>query len=189
MKKTILTLAACAMAALASAQDGHLLFKGVEVTGTVQSFAESLKGKGFTVARDGSAEGMFAGNHVVVSLETTPLSKTVSTVTALLDVRQSWRELREDYDTYRINLTEKYGPSKASQEHFYGAYREGDGFELRALQMEKCTWSSMWDKEDGRITISIVNTDKGCRLMITYADAEGTALAAREVNEIFKEDL
>lgn len=190
MKKTIITLAAIIAAAVcAHAQEEHLMFKGVEIRGSAQSFTESLRDKGFTLLRDGSAEGPFAGNHVVVTLELTPLSKTVSTVTALLDARQSWRELKEDYDTYKTNLSEKYGPCKASQEMFYGAYREGDGFELRALQMDKCTWSAMWDKEDGRITIAIVHTDRGCRLKITYADAEGNLLSAREMNDIFKEDL
>lgn len=171
------------------AQEHHILFKGIEVTGKAAAFTDSLKTKGFTLTRNGTADGMFAGSHVTVAAEVTPLSKTVYSVCAQLDARGTWKEVKGDYMSYKNNLADKYGEPSSCEERFTSAYHEGDGYEFKAIQLGKCTWASIWDTDRGRITISIVNGSRGCCLQIIYADKSGSLLNAKEINEIFKREL
>lgn len=190
MKRKLATLTAILATAISlEAQTAHLRFKGVDVDGTSSAFNEALRQKGFTLSRGGMADGIFAGNHVTVVTETTPLSRTVCSVNAQLDSRGTWKELKSDYEGYKNNLTDKYGEPSSVEERFTGAYRDGDGYELKAIQLEKCIWASIWDIPEGRITISLVNGNRGCCLQITYSDKANSLLGVKEMNDIYKEDL
>lgn len=165
----------------------HLAFKGVEITGTINSIERRLSQKGFNGG--GTMTGMFAGYDVIVKITGTKKSKTAYMITAYTNTNPTWKEAEDDFEIFRRNLLFKYGVPEREDEVFSDPYRKGDGYEMRAYQTGNARHSAEWSTDMGRIILEMTPKGSGLCLRIVYIDAQGAMLESRESAELFSDDL
>lgn len=134
-------------------------FMGIKVAGTKDIAIQSFKNKGFSLIEDsdGAAtmKGKIGTDKVELFIIYTPLSKTVWKFGIYLPEESAWTYLKSSYNKYLSLLTEKYGEPEKSYSFFGSPYDEGDGYEMTAVNVDKCMYAAFWKKEIGvRIKIS-----------------------------------
>ena len=145
MKKHLLTLVLCCFAICGFAQE-HLSFKGIPIEGSMTTFCQKLKSKGFTqIGRDNNITmftGDFTGRQATVGVGASDDGKNVFSVIVLFDPSGEWNTLVNTYDYYK-DLYEKLGLYEDNKVRIYKylvATAEGavpKPGELRAEMREK----------------------------------------------------
>ena len=194
MKRVTLFLIAFALSLSAFAQEGHILFKDVPVTGTVYDFTEKMEKEGYVLNSviDGIVlmRGKFAGNNCNLYLVPTPTSETVWKVMVAFDSESSWYSLKRAYEDLKGALTAKFGKPAKDHHSFVSPYRDGDGFELLALSLSKALYAVLWETDNGAILLRISATSSSSGwISINYEDEAGVALNRKEKNTIISSDL
>ena len=182
MKKLFFTMLLCVISISVSAQ-AHLTFKGVPIDGSLTSFVEKLKAKGFTSVvnnSDGATmKGNFGGKICKIRVGITKTSKKVYLVIVQVEESDSWRTLKSTYNEYKSLLTTKYGKGK-SVECFFSPYEEGDGEEMNALRLRKCLYKTTFETSKGYVMLTIAHVEGGDEVMLCYFDKINRALFERE---------
>ena len=190
MKKILVSIAALLLVltnATAQKDTLHILFKGVQVNGPEDEFTRQLIDKQYTCS-NGQVNGKFAGYDVSLHMEKTKVSGMVYMVAATLHP-SSWKQAKTDYIIFKANMSLKYGQPASCTEIFTGAYRDGDGYELKALSEDACRFCSEWNTTLGRILIEINYVNRAAAVTIIYEDAINAKLNTQEKTNIFLEDL
>lgn len=159
MKKLLLLFAFVFSINIIGAQNAHLTFKDIPIDGNVKDFADKLSKKGFTQVKglddDIFMEGKFADFDAVVGLFGTPKSKIIWQVVVITKKYTSWQAMKADFKKYKEIYTKKYG-KPANDYHFFSRpYYEGDGYEMQALKLEKCTYATVFKIPEGTIMIKM----------------------------------
>ena len=98
----------------------HLSFKGIPIEGSMTSFCQKLKAKGFTsIGRDNNLTlftGDFTGRNATIGVTATDDGKDVFAVFVLFDPSGEWNTLVNTYDYYKDLYTRKYGRPSISKE-------------------------------------------------------------------------
>ena len=189
MKKLLLTLCAILFAMSAYAQE-HMTFKGVSMGCNITTFVSQLESKGYTkkLLQDNGAvlSGSFAGkDDCIIFVLCTESTKTVWKVAVKFPEQTSWYSLKSEYNTLKASYTEKYGTPK-SYEFFSSPYYEGDGYELQALRMDKCTYASYFSTPVGDIGLEM--TDDKC-IRVSYEDAANVKIRRVEKERAVSSDI
>ena len=189
MKKLLLTICAISFAMLVHAQ-GHMSFKGVSMGRDLTSFVAELTAKGYNkeLLQDNGAvlSGGFAGkDDCTIVVLCTSHSKLVWKVMVRFPKRTSWSSLKSEYNSFKESYTEKYGSPK-SYEFFTNPYYEGDGYELQALELEKCTYASFFSTPQGHICLEI---SKKKDVVVSYEDEINTNIKSVEKNKVVSNDI
>ena len=79
-------------------------------------------------------------------------------------------------------LSKKYGEPESTYNFFSSPYKEGDGDEMTAVAVDKCSYSAFWTKTSG-LWISI---SKFKQVVISYENITNSNLHTKEKNEIKK---
>lgn len=158
MRKCIFIFCIIVFSIGAQAQD-HLSVKGIPLGSSLSQFINQLKSKGFrevySTGGDVVLTGDFAGRKdCLVTLWSTPKTQLVWMVIVSFPPRDSWEELKKEYDNWKKTYTEKYGVPE-SIEWFAPPYTEGDGQELMALTNDKCNYHSFYENNSGKILVTI----------------------------------
>lgn len=191
MKQFIITVL-CAFATLcgyAQEKSGHLLFKGVPIDGTVNSFVQKMKQKGFTtVTNDGQTammKGTFAGykNCSLHILRTTE-KDLVYRVGVFFEPDETWEFLSSKYFSLKQMLTKKYGKPSYCVEEFDAPYQpEDDKMKMFYVEQDKCKYGTEYETDEGTITLRILQTkvefEHFCYVMLVYNDKKNN-LAEKE---------
>jgi hypothetical protein len=136
-------------------------FDGIPISGDLPTMIAKLKAKGYVYVNteDGvaSLKGKIASIYnVEVLVFTTPKSKKVCKVVAYLDKNINWYSIKAEYEKFVDILTEKYGEPDVHYEFFSSPYEAGDGYEMTALAVEKCTYTTYWlNKNNTSIVVEI----------------------------------
>jgi hypothetical protein len=118
------------------------------------------------------------GDDVKIMIVITPKSKLVWKLIISKDV-YSWRQAKSTFDTYKEKLVNKYGPTTKDYTFFSEPYYDGDGYELQAIEMDKCTWFSYW--ETPNITIQIKSFKyNAASIWISYENNEASEVNTKE---------
>ena len=174
------------------AQDSpeHLEFKGIPITGSLDSFIDKLEAQGYKQSEriDNAVvmEGSFTGKDVTLFIFGSKKTKNVWKVQVRFEKSTTWSSLKSDYNYYKSAFEKKYGKPDASYEFFSRPYYEGDGFELQAVRVEKCTFFTSFKATGGVIYISM---DKSERLVINYEDSDGTEIQRKEKEASVIDDI
>lgn len=189
MKRILLTLCAVILAVTLQAQE-HMTFKGVPMGSNISSFVSQLKSKGFTqvYANDNGVilNGDFAGkSDCQVVILHTKKDKLVWKVAVSFPQISSWYSLKSEYKSFRDSYTEKYGKPK-SYEYFKSPYEEGDGYEMTAVSVGKCTYVSYYNIPEGYISVEI--KDDKC-VQVAYEDAITSEIDSKETESTVLEDI
>ena len=159
MRKLLFTLVAVCVALYSMAQtQEHLTFKGIPITGTMTSFCQQLKAKGFTqIGRDNNITlftGDFTGKTATVGVVAADDGKNVFGVTVLFDPSGEWNTLVNTYDYYKELYTRKYGKPEISKEK-NPAYSDSNTAKMAEIYQGTVVWGSAWETTGGEIEISI----------------------------------
>ena len=178
----------------AQKQEGHLKFKGVEIKNSYDYLKKGLYEKGFSENENQTLVGQFAGYEteatILVSEQGTPYA-----VCAKLPVKNKWKEVEEDYNLFKKNITKKYGEPFGRQEEFLAPYVKGDGYEEKAFALNKANYYCIWSLPNGTIEIKINAKFKGHTLScdmfltVTYTDKTGLETTESMKAKQFIEDL
>lgn len=176
----------------AQTESPHLTFKGVPVDGTLNEFVTKMKAKGFTgfVNKDGTASlyGDFAGYkrcHVYVS--TLQGKDLVCKIGVLFPECPTWDTLEGNYMQLKRMLTTKYGePSTMKEEFQHPDWADDDNAKMLELNMDRCSYSTMFSTDKGDIRLTLVSGDFGSgHVFLSYHDK----INGIEVEAVAMEDL
>lgn len=177
--KRIITLGLAMMIAFAvSAQTGHLTFKGVPIDGTLSTFVNKLKQKGFTVMHSEKGTAMLTGDFASFKKCTVGVmeheSGVVNRVVVMFPDKDSWVHLYNDYSTLKTMLTKKYGEPASVEEEFPNkSYNFNDSDRMHEVRMDRCRYICDWTTENGAIELRIEHQVMiGCMVVLVYVDAE-----------------
>ena len=189
MKKILLTICSVLFAMLAQCQE-HMTFKGIPMDCNLTSFVSKLESKGYIkeVIQDNGAvlSGNFAGkDDCTILVVCTASSKLVWKIAVQFPERVSWNSLKNEYNSLKESYIEKYG-TPISFEFFSNPYYEGDGFELQALILEKCTYSSFFYTSQGNILLKIGT--KG-RVEVHYEDNINLTTKRKEQENVIASNI
>lgn len=195
MKKFILAittiLAYCQI--IAQEEDHtHFEFMGIPIDGQISGIVEKLEQKGFTIVQttdDGHVlmDGVFANNDSQILILVTPDTKIVWKIGVFPDKEYTnWASIKHDFNDMKSLYTRKYGEPALDRHYFSFPYELGDGFEMTALKMDKCTYYTSYELENGYISI---NMTSDCKIMIVYEDKQNAEINERESENAIFEDI
>lgn len=162
----------------ASAQTGHLAFKGVPIDGTLTEFVGKLKQKGLTHVGTEQGVALFSGEfaaHKGCSIAAfAHESGNVYRVGVIFPEQDTWLRLYNDYSSLKEMLTQKYGEPTFVVEEFqpYGGGRnDDDNMKMHYVKFDKCRYIVDFSTEVGNIELRIDHNDMlECSVVLIYED-------------------
>ena len=175
MKRILLSLLFC-VTFYVNAQD-HLTFKGIPIEGSMTTFCQKLKSKGFTpMGKDKNITlftGDFTGRQATIGVGASDDGKNVFSVVVLFDPSGEWNNLVSTYDYYKDLYTRKYGDPAISKEN--NPSRSDSNTALMAeVHQGTVVYGSVWNVPGGDIQLSIEKSSgiyEGM-VMIRYRDSQ-----------------
>jgi hypothetical protein len=164
------TLLSVVLFFLLSIQVESQQFYGVNISGDLTTAIEKFKTKVFShkTTKDFGAimKGRIVNQYVDLYIYVTPKTRTVFKMTLLYDVTNDFNKLNTQYSKMVNTMIEKYGKPDNVEEKFIFPYEVGDGYELTALQFEKCIYNSSWlDSENMKLKVEL---SKSKQLKVEY---------------------
>jgi len=168
-------------------------FNGVECGKPLNQTVAAFLAKGFvkeqsdpkkphTVNLVGDINGVKHDVHLVASKKT----KIVWKFAVWLPASYSWSSSKSEFLKYKEIFIKKYGEPKSDYNFFSSPYEEGDGYEMQALNKDKCTYSCYFEDEDGNdLFIELVSIRYGeAQVMLHYVNKIACKLYNEETSEI-----
>ena len=175
------------MFVMAQTPNKHLTFKGIPITGTLESFAQKMEAKGLKKIYSDKTrvyfKGEFAGySDCEIYVVKIPNRNIVYKVVVCLPKESSWANLEKEYYQFKDMLTNKYGEPFGSSEIFKeGALTFNDDAKMRSLKEGNCDYWTRYKVDNGYIRVQIFSksdTDNGC-IWLGYFDKINYALAQK----------
>ena len=161
-------------------------FDGVNISGDLPTAVSSYKAKGYilskTITNGVIMNGKIGNTEIELYLFTTSKSKKVYKATVYLPIKETWYAIKQNYQDYLEVLTTKYGTPNKSYDFFSKPYFEGDGYEMSALGLEKCTFSAYWLDIDN--TSIVIEISKYKQVKISYENNANQKIASAERDAI-----
>jgi hypothetical protein len=162
------------------------VFDGISISGDFNTTLQKFKSKGYTVENvfpEGAIlNGKVASTNIELFLFKTPKTKKVFKASIYLPKKDNWDDLKSQFDSYHNLLLEKYGETTDRFQFFSSPYYEGDGFEMQAVEKEKCRYMSFWSNIGG--ASYSVEITKYKQVKITYENDELFRLKDKETLDI-----
>lgn len=189
MKRAVFTIVVLFVALICSAQE-HLTFKGIPIEGSMVSFCQKLKAKGYTqINRDNKITlftGDFTGRSATIGVVAGDDGKNVFSVAVLFDASEEWNTLVSTYEYYKDLYTRKYGNPATSVENI-PEYADSNTSKMLRLHEGEVTWASLWKVAGGEIEVYIDKASGVCQgqVMIRYRDSQNVeAKIKRDLEDI-----
>lgn len=189
MKKFLFTLILAFISLYGFSQE-HLSFKGIPIEGSMTSFCQKLKAKGFTqIDRDNNITmfiGDFTGRQATVGVRASDDGKNVFSVIVFFDPSGEWNTLVNTYDYYKDLYTRKYGEPSISREN-NPAHSDSNTALMAEVYQGTVVYGSAWSVPGGDIQLSIEKSSgvyEGM-VMIRYRDSQNVeAKIQRDLDDI-----
>ena len=162
MKQLFLSLL-LAVCTVCNAQTNHMKFKGIPIEGTLNSFVQKLKDKGYTFIgqQDGMAilKGEFAATKgCTIGVARFSDRDQVNLVAVIFPEEETWSGITKSYYTLKDMLTEKYG-SPECVEQFSDREPSSDFLKFHAILNDECHYVSEFSCENGKIQLTMSKQD------------------------------
>lgn len=161
MKRIFLFLAILGVGINLLAQE-HLSFKGIPIDGSMTTFCQKLKEKGFTsIGRNENIAlftGTFTGRSATIGVVSTEDGKDVIGIVVIFDPSGEWKTLVNTYDYYKDLYTQKYGEPTISQEN-NPAKTDSNIALMHEIDQGTVVYASAWEVTGGDIQLSIEKSD------------------------------
>lgn len=175
MKHLFFTVLFSVLVSVCSAQTNHMKFKGIPMEGTLNSFVQKLKDKGFTYigAQDGMAilKGEFAATKgCTIGVARFEDRDQVNLVAVIFPEKDSWTGITQSYYGLKEMLTEKYGEPE-SVETFSDREPSSDFLKFHALLNDECHYISEFTVENGKIQLTMAKQNyDSAAVILRYID-------------------
>lgn len=178
MKKTTIIIALLVITLTSFGQE----FMGIKVDGSKATITSQFLGKGMTKLQSSTPTTLvFKGYANSVDVEVyvffTPKTNLAWKFMVYLPKRSDWYELKGEYQRYAELFSSKYGEPTSSYSSFLSPYYEGDGYEISAVALNKCLYSSFWSKYS-------VEISEYKQVRLTYENSENALTNKAERNQI-----
>jgi hypothetical protein len=193
MKAIFITLSAILLSLNLSAQSAenqHLLFKGVPIDGTLSEYVEKMKLNGFTLLDSTNYGAMFNGEfanyqNCKIGVGTSNKKDLVSTVFVLFTEREEWNDLYGDYNRLKQMLSEKYGAPNESIEKWENGYEPMLALRISAVKRGECNFTTSFVTPKGKIQLRIEHKDATCFVFLGYFDKiNGEIMKAKAIDDL-----
>lgn len=186
MKKLIVKIAIL----LVSFNSYSQSWNGIPISGSFSTIKTNLSAKGFTLINSENNNAFFRGIVNGVDYEVlvfaTPITYQVAKLVLYLPKRTNWTDIKYEYEYMKDMLTEKYGIAN-SYGFFDSPYYEGDGYEMSAIEAEKCHYSSYWLKISQEPNLSVATEiSKYKQVKVTYENKANMNKSKEETNNLNK---
>ncbi len=154
----------------------HLLFKGVPIDGTRNSFVSKMKQKGFEVwgEKDGISvlRGDFAGyTGCIVGVVASKHKDLVSKIVVIFPPCDTWECLSGNYFSLKVALNKKYGKPAGEEEFFEGSSVPRDDLSrFQYVFFDRCKYATFYETDHGYIKLRITHDDKNGKVSLVYTD-------------------
>jgi len=190
MKTKILLLLSLIVLALNSYSQ-NLTFKGIPINGTISQFVDKLKQQGITyknMSESGTTAycfGEFAGyKNCEINVVGSP-SLLVWKVVVYLPEQSSWSIIKGQYFLIKDAFNSKLGKGD-TYEDFISPYFLGDGYEMQAVRLEKCDYSTFWQTSEGYIKVEI---SRFLQLRVSFEDTKNSDIDSAEKQQLINSNL
>jgi len=193
MKNLLMTLALVfsTMQLVAQTADNqHLMFKGVPVDGTLSEYVEKMKLNGFTLLGSENNGAIFTGEfanyqNCKIGVGTSNKKDLVSTVFVMFPEREEWNDLYGDYNRLKQMLSEKYGIPNESKEKWENDYEPSLAFRMSAIKRGECNFITTFVTPNGKIQLRIEHQDATCFVFLGYFDKiNGEIMKAKAIDDL-----
>lgn len=163
-------------------------FMGIKIDGSKYEILSKFKQKGFKVEEDTTDNlevvltGIAGSTSVTLCICFTPISKKAYSIFMTLPEIDDWISLKRKYEEFVYLFTEKYGLPNLKTIGFLNPYKEGDGNEMKYVNMKKCNYNAFWNDHALSIT-SGLKRESGC-VLIVYTNEKNQKIFERETKEI-----
>lgn len=174
MRKLFISLL-LAVSMVCMSQTTHMKFKGIPMEGTLNSFVQKLKDKGFTYLgqQDGTAllKGEFAATKgCTVGVTRFSDRDQVNLVAVIFPEEETWSSIASSYYSLKEMLTEKYGTPESTEE-FSGFEPNNDSSKFYYLLHDNCNFISEFTCEGGKIQLTMKKHDyNSASVVLRYID-------------------
>lgn len=183
MKKIILIVCLCCLPWMLNAQDTHLDFKGISITGTMKNFSDALVNSGCERISPENYffKGEFIDKDCLIAILGDENSDLISGILILFDTEyKNWDDLRNAYYGVVKLYQTKYGTPTNELLKFYYPYERGDGYEITAIAVGKCKMSTTWQIENGSIVVYVTDD---INIGIVYKDKKSESIVNERINQ------
>lgn len=165
------------VSSLLSQTSDHLIFKGVQIDGTLSEYVTKMKQNGFTHlgTENGIAilNGDFAGyKDCNVGVATLTQKDLVYKIAVLFPERETWSTLSGNYFDLKQMLTEKYGnPNDVVEKFDSSGEPRDDGDKMYNVKFDNCKYYTIFQTDKGNIELSIDHESvTSCFVKLVYFD-------------------
>jgi len=178
MKRFFLSLVLTIAAICGYAQE-HLSFKGIPIEGSMTSFCQKLKAKGFNeIGTDNNISvfsGNFTGRKATIGVTSTSDGQNVVGVAVFLPASEEWNTLVNTYNHYKELYKKKYGEPVLCEEE-NPAKSDSNTALMAELYQGTVRYKAAWSVSGGIIVLMIEKSDgfyEG-QVAIVYNDEQNT---------------
>lgn len=189
MKNVLLTIAFAFFASLSIAQN-HMTFKGIPIDGTLNSFVQKLKAKGYTYVTTQDGMALLTGEFAATKGCTIVVSRfsdrdQVNLVGVIFPEEKTWSKISSTYFTLKRLLTEKYGEPDSIE--FFSDDEPCDDFlKFHALLGDECHYTSEFSEDNGKIQLTMAKQSyNSASVILKYIDDAN----AKETRKKIMDDL
>lgn len=169
-----------------SVQSQHLAFKGIEMNGSVASFATKLQPKGFIKESTHddviSLKGPFDTYNNCIVLLFSNAQGNIRSVVVNFPEQNTLEGINKNYSNIRSFLVEKYGaPTIVSEKYGAGLFENHtDNVDVSQIKENGKYYGCEWSLSNGDVQLSL--TDKNVQLL--YVDRLAAQQTTPDVNSI-----
>ena len=194
MKVLLITLSAILISLNLNAQTAdnqHLMFKGVPIDGTLSEYVEKMKLNGFVVAASepGTSllQGDFAGyKDCFVGVVTMKQKDLVSRIKVMFPEREDWSSLYGNYVNLKDMLTQKYGqPTEVVEVFPSNPTVTDESLKFIYVSSGKCNYTTVFETPNGKITLYLDHIESDCYVALSYLDKiNGNIIKAKAIDDL-----
>ena len=173
--KHLFLLILLAFCVVCSAQTNHMKFIGIPIEGTLNSFVQKLKNKGYTVItqQDGNValKGEFAGyKDCIIVVKRFSDRDQVQYAGVHFPEEETWAGITNCYYTLKDRLTKKYGEPECIEE-FSDREPSSDYLKFHAILNDECHYISDFSCENDMIRLIMCKfNSNSASVILVYID-------------------
>ena len=194
MKNLLITLALVLSTTQLGAQTAdnqHLMFKGVPIDGTMSEYVAKMKLNGFVVVATEPGATMLQGDFAsykkcLIGVVTLQQKDLVSKIRVMFPEQSDWASLYGNYSNVKEMLTQKYGaPTEVIEE-----FRDHPGVKDDALKFiyassGDCNYTTVFKTPSGEISLYLDHAEYTCFVGLSYLDKiNGEIIKAKAIDDL-----
>jgi hypothetical protein len=174
-----------------TAENQHLLFKGVPIDGTMNEYVAKMKLNGFVVVATEPGATMLQGDFasykkVIIGVVTLQQKDLVSKIKVMFPKQEDWASLYGNYSNLKDMLTQKYGtPTEIIEEFPSHPNLNNETLKFMYVAGGECNYKTIFETTNGKITLSLDHIDSDCFVALSYLDKiNGKIIKAKAIDDL-----